>query len=112
MIGIDFGAAVVAAPKVAAERVSPAGHDVRDGALVRWQHCAAMRRKVAVRKAAEHVRDFNHGCGPRSEAAHHLIKERFERAARRFDQMRVPGRRRNVDVAQRTRVIMHLILSH
>ena len=76
MIGIDFGAAVVAAPEVSAERFGAAGHNVGDGALVRWQHRAAMRRKVAVREAAEDIRDFDHGVGPGSEAAQSLLDGR------------------------------------
>jgi hypothetical protein len=100
MIGIDFGAAAIAAPDVSAERFGAAGHDVGDGALVRWQHRAAMRRKVAVREAAEDIRDFDHGVSLGSEAAHQLVEEGLERAACWFDQMGITSRRRNVDMAE------------
>ena len=66
MIGIDLGAALLAAPEVAAERFGAAGYDVGDGAPMRRQHRRApfagiMSRQVVVREAAEDVRNLDHG---------------------------------------------------
>src|SRR5215471_9062441 len=72
MIGIDLGAAMVAAPEVSAECFGAAGQDVGDGAPVRRQDRRAMRRQIAIREAAEDVRDLDHsGCA--SETAHQLV---------------------------------------
>ena len=59
-----------------------------------------MRCKVAVREAAEDLRDFDHGSGPGSEAAHHLVEERFERYTPWFSEVGVTGRRRDADMAE------------
>jgi hypothetical protein len=61
MVGIDLGAARVAAPEVPAERFGTAGKDVSDGAPMRRQHRRPMRCQIVVRKTAEDIRDLDHG---------------------------------------------------
>ena len=83
-----------------AERFGPAGQDVSDGTAVRWQQRCAMRRQVIVRKAAKDVAKLDHDRPLRSEAGHQLVEDHLERGSRRLGQVRVNGRRRDVDVAE------------
>ena len=100
MVGVDLGAAAVAAPEMSAERFRSAVEDVGDGAPVRWQNRPAMRRQVVVRKAAEDVRDLDHDRSLGSEAGHQLVEYAFERGAGRLGQVRVDGGRGDAGVAE------------
>ena len=60
MVGVDLGAAMIAAPQVSAERFGATRKHVGDGAPVRRQDGRAMRRQIVVREAAEDVRDLDH----------------------------------------------------
>ncbi len=62
MVGIDVLVATIATPEMPAERFGAAGQNVRDGAAMRGRNSRAMRRKVAVREAAEDVRNLGPGC--------------------------------------------------
>jgi hypothetical protein len=91
---------MIAAPEVSAERFRAASQNVGDGAPMRRQYGRAMRRQVVVRKAAEDVRDLDHGRCSASEAGHQLVENVLERAAGRFRQVRVTGSRRDADVPE------------
>src|SRR5262249_54256399 len=95
---INLGAALIAAPEVSAERFGTASQDVGDGAPVRWQDRSTMRRQVALREAAENVRDLDHGGCAALEAAHQFVEDGLERGSRRLGEMRIAGGRRNVGV--------------
>ncbi len=64
MVGIDFGAALAAAPKVPAKRLRAAGKNIGDGAPVRGQNPRTVHRQIAVSKAAEDVRNLDHSWCP------------------------------------------------
>ena len=100
MIGVNLGAALIAAPEVSAEGFGAAGQDVGDGAPVRWQNRRAMRRQIAVRETAENFRDLDHSACAASEIAHQLVQYGFERGSRRLGEMRIPGGRRDVGVSK------------
>ena len=91
VIGEDLGVAFVATPDVSAERLGAAGHDVVDGAPMRWQHRRAMGREVVRREAAEDVRDLDHGQAAASEAAHQSVENATQRDACWFSQVGVDG---------------------
>ena len=59
-IGVDLGAAMIAAPQVSAEGFGATRENVGDGASVRRQDRRAMRRQIVVREAAKDVRDLDH----------------------------------------------------
>ena len=105
MVGIDLGAARVAAPEAPAERFGAAAQNVGDGAPMRRQHRRApfasiMSRQVVVREAAEDLRNLDHGrCLP-SQAGHQLIEDAFERCPGGLGQVHIDGGRRDVDVAE------------
>ena len=100
MVGVNLGAALIAAPEVSAEGFGAAGQDVGDGAPVRWQDRRAMRRQIAVRETAENVRDLDHSGCAASETAHQLVEDSLERSSRRLSEMCVAGGRRNVGVSK------------
>jgi hypothetical protein len=79
MVGIDLLAAAIAAPEMSAGRLRAAGKNVRDGAAMRGQNAGAMRRKVAVREAAQDVRNLDHGWRPGLQAGHQPVEDGFER---------------------------------
>ena len=60
MVGVDLGAAMIAAPQVSAERFGATGKNVGDGAPVRRQYGRAMRRQIVVRETVEDLRDLDH----------------------------------------------------
>jgi hypothetical protein len=70
MIGVDLGAAVIAAPQVPAERVRSAGEDVVDGTPVRWRHRRTMGRQIVLREPAEDIRECDHDWSTRSQIGH------------------------------------------
>jgi hypothetical protein len=59
-----------------------------------------MGRQVAIREAAEDIRDLDHGRCPASQAGHQLVDDPLERAAGRFGQVRVGGGRCDADVPE------------
>jgi len=98
MAGIELLAAAIAAPEMSAERLRAAGKNVRDGAAMRGRNACAMRRKVAVREAAEDVRNLDHGWRPGLQAGHQPIEDGFERGAGRFGEVSITGRRLDAGV--------------
>jgi len=60
-----------------------------------------MDRQVAVREAAEDVRDLDHKRCPTSEAGHQPVEEGLERGAGRLGEVGVDGGRGNVGVPRR-----------
>lgn len=59
-----------------------------------------MGRQVAIREAAEDIRDLDHGQCPASEAGHQLVDDPLEGATGRFGQVRVGGGRCDADVPE------------
>ena len=100
MIGEDLGAALVATPEAAAERLGAAGLDVGDGAPMRRRHRRAMGRQIFAREAAKDVRDLDHGGSAASEAGHQFVEDASERDAGGFGEVGVDGGRGDVDVAE------------
>src|SRR5882724_12400121 len=100
VVGVDLGAAVIAAPQVPAERVRSAGEDVGDGTPVRGQHRRTMGRQIVLREAAEDIRECDHDWSTGSQVDHELVEGRLERSACGFGQMQIDGRRGDVDVPE------------
>lgn len=61
MVGVDLGAARLAAPEMAAQGRAAAGDDVGDGAPVRGQHAGAVPCHMVVREAPADVGEIDHG---------------------------------------------------
>jgi hypothetical protein len=107
-----LGVASIAAPEVSAESLSAASLNVGDGTPMRGRHRRAMGRRVAVREAAEDVRDLDHDWSAKSEAGRQLVENASERDVGRLGQVCIDGGRANVRVAKQPRVIMRTFLCH
>lgn len=68
MVGIDLGAARLAAPEMATQRGAAAGDDVGERPPVRGQHGRAVPRDMLVREASADVGQIDHGGRVRGRA--------------------------------------------
>jgi hypothetical protein len=79
---------------------SSAGEDIGDGTLMGRQHRLAVRGKVVGSKAAQDVRDLDHGAAAASEAAHQSVQNTTQRHAGGLGQVGVDGGGGDVGMAE------------
>ena len=100
MVGEDLGAAVVATPDAAAERLGAARQYVGDGAAMRRRHRRAMGREIVAGEATKDVRDLDHDGSAGSEAGPQPVEDASERDAGRLGEVGVDRGRGNLPVAE------------
>jgi hypothetical protein len=89
MIGERLGAALFAAPRLAAKRGGTAIEDVFGGAPVRGRHRRTVGREVVRREAAEHQGGLDHDRA--SQAGHQPVKQTARRRPGWQGRLKVPS---------------------